>query len=189
MDEPTVISDDPRVQEHYERCLANGCSHNLAEMLALKTFPGSKGTDRSFMQGRYHKTGGAQFEALPESIRQEYMRKAERAGVNPTGKWYSGGLARFPADPMAWVDGLSDVKRVAEARGAEVSGAVDIEPPRYRDLAQPRPYQVAPDLVAARVSERLAEGDAAAVQDPERRQGLADSLARQLAGVHGTRSV
>ncbi len=29
------ISDDPKIQEHYEKCLKNGCGHKMAEMLAL----------------------------------------------------------------------------------------------------------------------------------------------------------
>lgn len=180
------ISDVEQVQAHYELCRKNGCTHALAEMLATRTFPGSKGTDRSFMQGRYHQTGGGQFANLPAADVQEYMRKASEAGVNPTGKWYSGGLARYPGDPRAWVDGLGDVKRVAEERGAEVSGAIEVSPPKYRDVAEGQPYRVADDLVQARVAEKLVQDPS--FQFPERRKELEASLRDKMAGVHGRRA-
>jgi hypothetical protein len=132
-----------------------GQSHNMAEMLATRSFPGTKGTDRAFMQGRYSETGGAQFARLPKRMGQQYVDKALAAGVNPTGKWYSGALARYPGDPKAWVDGLSDVRRVAEERGAEVSGAIEVKPPQI-ERPDPGPYQVAPDIIARRLADRLA---------------------------------
>lgn len=178
------VSDVESVQAHYELCRQNGCAHALAEMLATRTFPGTKGTDRSFMQGRMHQTGGQQFEHLPQWMGQEYVRKALAAGVNPTGKWYSGGLARFPGDPKAWVDGLSDVKRVAEERGAEVSGAIDIPAPSGQEVA-PRPYRVAPDILQARVAEAVAENPD--LGHGNKRLDLEEALTAKLAGVHGTR--
>ena len=38
------ISDDPKIQAHYEECLRNGCSHKLAEMLALRKPPRVRNT-------------------------------------------------------------------------------------------------------------------------------------------------
>jgi len=33
------ISDDEKVQSHYEECRRNGCTHKMAEMLALRRPP------------------------------------------------------------------------------------------------------------------------------------------------------
>ena len=179
------VSQDFDIQVRYWEMRLNGQSHNMAEMLATRTFPGARGTDRAFMQGRYHQTGGGQFAHLPAGSVQEYMRKAEEAGVNPTGKWYSGGLARFPGDPRAWVDGLSDVKRVAEERGAEVSGAIDVRPPTDQEVV-PRPYRVASDLVQARVAEAIADNPD--LGHGRKRLDLEEALTAKLSGVHGTRA-
>jgi hypothetical protein len=38
------VSDDPKVQAHYEECRRNGCSHKLAEMLAFRKPPRFRNT-------------------------------------------------------------------------------------------------------------------------------------------------
>ena len=104
-----------------------------------------------------------------------HVKRAEAAGVNPTGKWYSGPLARYPGDPEAWVDSLSDVRRIAERRNLNVQGAVNVVAPE--SSTPPAPYRVADDIVAGHVADRLAE-------HPDLdRADLTDSLSRSLSGL------
>lgn len=98
----------------------------MAEMLALQKPPGVTGTDRSLMQGRYN---NEQLNEMPPDHARNMVQQAKKAGVNPSGKYYFAGLAdkRGPADPMAWVDSVGDIKRVAAARNLTVRGAVEHE--------------------------------------------------------------
>ncbi len=175
------VSDVEEIQAHYELCRRNHCAHALAEMLAFRAFPGTVGTDRAFMQGRLHQTGGQQFERLPRWVGEQYVQQALAAGVNPTGKYYSGSLARYPGDPRAWIDSLGDVRRVAAERGLSVQGAVTIEPPEAPSQSEPAPYRVAPDIVQAKVAERLAEQPELA----SKREEVTYEVSKTLAGVHG----
>ena len=101
--------------------------------------PGTMGTDRAFLEG-HHNHG---FTDEPEWARQMVLNKAKEAGVVTTGKKYVGGLAdsRGPADPMAWVSDLHEVKKVCEARNMSARGALnykghDVAPPADVPLAE-----------------------------------------------------
>ena len=117
----------------YEKLLSEGYGHKWAEMCALQQPPGTSGTDRAYMQGRYN---NQQLDQMPADHASNVVTLARRAGINPSGKYYAAGLAdhRGPADPAAWVDSTGDVKRVAEARNLNVSGAVN-----HKAHAMPRP--------------------------------------------------
>ncbi len=179
--ERRVISAIPVVQAHYEECIRNGCSPTLAEVLATRSFPGVRGTDRSFMQGRH--LDGSQFEGTPPGVGRDYVAKALAAGVNPTGKFYSGPLARFPADPRAWIDSLSDVRRIAEERNLSVQGAITREATPADPLpGSSGPYRVADEIVNEHVAQRLAS-DPDAARRP--RDELRHEIATTLAGASG----
>lgn len=108
----------------YVRLRSEGQSHKWAEMCALQSPPGVKGTDRSYMQGRYN---NQQLDNMPPDHARNIVTLAKRAGINPSGKYYAASIAdgRGPADPAAWVDSTADIKRVAMARNLSVSGAVE----------------------------------------------------------------
>lgn len=110
----------------YEKLLSEGYSHKWAEMCALQQPPGVSGTDRAYMQGRYN---NQQLDSMPPDHARNIVTLAKRAGINPSGKYYASSLAdhRGPADPAAWVDSTSDVRRVAIERNLTVSGAVNIK--------------------------------------------------------------
>ena len=112
------------VQEHYREMISNDVPPRMAEMFALQSPPGVRGTDRAFMQSRYN---NEQFNEMPPDHARNMITLAKRAGINPSGKYYCAGLAdkRGPADPAAWVDSVGDVKRVAQARNLTVRGAVE----------------------------------------------------------------
>jgi hypothetical protein len=121
------------VQKHYRDMIAHGVAPRLAEMLALQQPPGLRGTDRTLMEGRLN---NQQFDAMPPDHARRMIAMAKSAGINPTGKYYSSGLAdkRGPADPRAWVDSAADVKRVAMERNLTVTGAVE-----HKGIPVPRP--------------------------------------------------
>lgn len=140
-------SDDVMLAYYKMRFL--GQSHNMAEMLATRSFPGIRGTDSTFMQGTHMQDG------LLDGVRQ---RMAAQAGVDTNGRRYISGLARFPGDPEAWVSGLSDVKRICTDRGWNCHGAFEHEAPE--PLFSPAPdVPIAEDIVYQHVSNELAAYD------------------------------
>lgn len=119
-----VVSTDPLAQARYEAMRATGQSHRFAEMAALRVFPGVM-TDSVFLEGHCN---GSQF-AGQEKIGDHYRKIAEDAGQDVKGKVYISGLAQFPGDPRAWVDGRGDVKRLCEERNWSCDGAVSHDAP------------------------------------------------------------
>ena len=138
----------PSQQAHYDECRANGCSERLAEMLALAAPPVLK-TDATF-QAKGNGLGGAQF---GPATRDYYLARARAAGVSTDGKVYEGRIARFPADPEAWVSGPSEVKAVLEARGWGCEGDIAV---KAREVPPPADVPIAEDLVEDLVEDRLA---------------------------------
>jgi hypothetical protein len=148
---------------HYDRCIANGCSPRLAELLASRTFPGVRGTDREFLRGLHA--------AEEDDTVRDYRREAEALGVSTSGKKYLSTLAIRPGDPRAWVSGLDDVRAVLAERGWGCRGAIEVEP-RLRDTPPEEAPAIAPGLIAEGVRDRLEEDPHA---DPE---AVADELTR-----------
>jgi hypothetical protein len=136
----------------YETAIKNGATPQFAEMVATQTPPGTRGTDRAFMEGRMD---GSWMNSMPRPLADRMVRQARAAGINTSGKFYMGGLAdkRGHLDPAAWVDSVGDVKRVAQQRNLEVRGIVDYTPPE-----QPPPQRVgvAPDILRENVQKELA---------------------------------
>lgn len=127
MELPYEIAAAPKsVQDHFLRMVANGQTEQFALMCALQQPPGTKGTDRAFMEGRL---SGNWLDELPKRQANWMVKEAKAAGINPTGKFYLSGIAdkRGHLDPEAWVDSVDDIKRVARARNLSVQGMVNIE--------------------------------------------------------------
>lgn len=114
--------------ERYSNAMKSGAGERFAEMVAFQQAPATHGTDRTFMEGRLD---GSWMNAMPPHMARRMVREAQAAGINTSGKFYMGGLAdkRAHLDPMAWVDSVADVKRVAQARDLEVRGIVNYTPP------------------------------------------------------------
>lgn len=121
-----IASASIEVREHYLKVLGMGYGERWAAMVALQQPPGTQGTDRAFMQGRLD---GNWMDGLPERQAKWMSQEAKSAGINISGKYYMGGLAdkRGHLDPEAWVDSVSDIKRVALKRNLNVSGIVNIQ--------------------------------------------------------------
>ncbi len=142
---PTValISDDPRIQAHYEKCLENGCTPKLAESLAFREGPALR-TDVTLLQGH---SNGNQFEKTPQ-IGNWYRHMARKAGVSTQGKVYLSSLANFPGDPRAWVSDRHDVQQLVKERGWKVNGAVNQNSQPQEEPKDHRPAGgVAPDII------------------------------------------
>lgn len=113
------VSSNFDVQVSYWKMRKNGQSHNMAEMLATRSFPGVK-TDAVFNEGKFSGDTGR---IGPQELWR--IQQAEAAGVSTTGKWYCSGLAEFPGDPTAWVSDRGDVLRVAREKNMTVHGYVE----------------------------------------------------------------
>jgi hypothetical protein len=117
----------------YLRSLEAGGTVAFATMCALQCPPGTKGTDRAFMQGRLN---NQQLDEMPVRSAQWMLKETKEAGINITGKHYVGGIAdkRGWCDPRAWVSGNDDILTVARERRLTVSGSVShdggIDPPK-----------------------------------------------------------
>jgi hypothetical protein len=109
----------------YERALPYG--EKWAEMVALQTPPGTRGTDRAFMEGRMN---NQQLDSMPARQAKYVSQEARQAGINISGKYYCGGIAdhRGWRDPKAWVSSNDDVLKVAQERRMTVAGSVNYDP-------------------------------------------------------------
>lgn len=110
-----------------------------AEMCALQVAPGTKGTDRAFMEGRMN---NQQLDSLPPRQANYMVREARQAGISISGKYYVSGIAdkRGWQDPEAWVSNNDEVLKVAKKRNLHVAGAVnhnaEVTPPKRKVLAE-----------------------------------------------------
>lgn len=111
----------------YKRSIASGATEQFAIMCALQRPPGTKGSERAFMEGRYN---NQQLDAMPLRQAKYVVKEARNAGINISGKYYVGGLAdhRGWRDPKAWVSSNDDVLKVAKERRMAVSGSVNYDP-------------------------------------------------------------
>lgn len=117
----------------YLRSLDAGGTVAFAIMCALQCPPGTKGTDRAFMQGRLN---NQQLDEMNPRSAQWMLKETKEAGINITGKHYVGGIAdkRGWKDPRAWVSGNDDILAVARDRNLTVAGSVNhdggVAPPK-----------------------------------------------------------
>ena len=139
------------VQEHYLRMIEAGQHPQFAEMCALCQPPGTKGTDRAFMEGRLH---GNWMDSMPKKVADAMIREARLAGINTTGKFFMGGIAdkRGYKDPEAWVDSAGDVLRVAKKRDLEVQGIVEYVPPQK---GPPKEVDINPRILREHVRKEM----------------------------------
>lgn len=109
----------------YKKALPYG--ERWATMVALQAPPGTKGTDRAFLEGRQN---NEQLNDMPKRQAQYVAREAREAGISISGKYYCAGIAdkRGWKDPAAWVTSNDDVLRVARKRRLHVTGSVNYDP-------------------------------------------------------------
>jgi hypothetical protein len=148
---PDIATAPHGVQQHYLKMLKDGQSPRFAEMAALQKPPGTKGTDRAFMQGRLAQEW---MNNLPKPQADRMIREASAAGINTSGRFYMGGIAdkRAHLDPEAWVDSTADVLRVAKKRDLEVHGIVDYVPPQK---GPPKEIDINPSILREHVRKEM----------------------------------
>lgn len=134
---PEIANAASHIQHFWLKMIADGQSERFATMAALQQPPGTKGTDRAFLEGKNNQEWLGD---MPKRQADYILKEAKAAGVSTAGKVYMSGLAdkRGWCDPQAWVSDVSDIKRVAKARNLQVRGIVDIdareEAPKQADL-------------------------------------------------------
>lgn len=139
---PEVVSAGRYAVERYMAAKKAGESENMAVIIAMRTPPGTRYTERAFMEGRAHNPFGSQSDLLNRVA----IADANEAGISTAGKVFMGGLAdgRMFRDPMAWVSGYDDVKRVCAMRGRSCEGAVNYRAP---DMPPTPDVPLAEDLI------------------------------------------
>jgi len=151
---PDIAAAPHHVQSHYLAMIADGQQPAFAEMCSLGMPPGTKGSERAFLEGRQN---GEWLGNMPKVQRDRMLAAARSAGVNPNGKVYFGGIAdkRGIYDPKAWISDAHDVKRVAEERGMNVEGSVNYTA-SGRHTDRDRDVPIAKDILARETArERL----------------------------------
>lgn len=119
--------------------LSSEYGHRWAEMVVLRQPPGLKGVDRTLMEGRYN---GEWLNEMRPDMASKIVREAKAAGISPSGRFYCSSIAdeRAHCDPAAWIDSAADIKKVAEQRNLNVTGAVthrrvDLPPPELKPVS------------------------------------------------------
>lgn len=113
------------------------------EMLNARQPPGTKGTDRAFLQDRHDECG---FTEGPEWLKNMVVERAHAAGIKTYGKVYAPGLCNSlgPQDPRAWISDTHEFRKVAEERNLTCQGAVEH---KGREVEPPKDVQLAPHLL------------------------------------------
>lgn len=122
---PEILAAGERALNLYEKALPYG--EKWAAMVALQQPPGTKGTDRAFLEGRQN---NEQLDEMPRRQAEYVAREARQAGISIAGKYYCAGIAdkRGWKDPEAWVSSNDDVLKVAQKRRLHVTGNVNYDP-------------------------------------------------------------
>lgn len=177
------ISGDPQfdgsssARSSYVQCRKNGCSVNMAKMLALQQPPTDK-SDRRFLCDLSPRKQGNKQELAREL---KYRKQAERAGISHTGSVYLSALAdkRQGADPGAWISSRSDLQRVAQERRLKISGAVECDYTDQTVMEMPD-IGVSPKLVEEEV--RKIESRSAEPLTPKKRNMLREQVFEKRKG-------
>jgi hypothetical protein len=148
---PEIAASSAEVRSHYAAMIAQGLSETWAIMCALQQPPGTRGTDRAFMQGRY---ANEWMQHQPEALTRRMLGDAKKAGINTSGKFFMGGIAdrRGHCDPEAWVDSTADILRVAKKRDLEVHGIVEYVPPQK---GPPKEIDINPRILREHVRKEM----------------------------------
>lgn len=120
----------------------------MAELLQARQAPGTKNTDRAFLEGM----SSGLTHGIDPMFAEQYYARARKAGINPTGKVFISQLGRAE-DPLAWVSDLSDVKKacIAKGHGCEPLGIKPVEKDPGPDI--PLAADIVDDLAERRMEE------------------------------------
>ena len=122
---PPELEEASRDQQlHYVKMVEDGQTEQFAVMCALQQPPGTRGTDRSFMEGKLNQEW---LNDMPRFQSERILREAKAAGISTTGRFYMSGLSdkRGHCDPLAWVSTTGEIKKVAQLRNLNVTGIIE----------------------------------------------------------------
>jgi hypothetical protein len=140
---PPELTHAPKYQQdHYLSMMSDGQSEQFAIMCSLQQPPGTKGTERAFMQGRYN---GEWLNDMPAHQAKYMLAEAKAAGISTNGRYYCSGIANKLGwcDERAWIEDSGDMLKVAKERNLEVKGSVNYTPPER----EPERKSLAKDVV------------------------------------------
>jgi hypothetical protein len=148
-----IVRLGPDAMRIYTTAIANGGTPAFAEMCATQTPPGTRGTDRTMMEGRL---AGQDLDTLPKRQADRIVREARAAGISIAGKTYMSGIANKKGhlDPRAWVSSVAEVKQVCRERGLSIRGCVNYDAP---ETAPPKRVALNPKLERRLIKQEMAE--------------------------------
>lgn len=149
--------------DEYDALIRKGNTPQFASMIAMRAPPGTGGSEQAFWSGKDDKRRSHGLADMPRDMAEAMLAKAKRAGIDVQGKWYMGGLAdhRGPGDPDAWINDISDIKRVARKRNLTVEGIVNIQGER---MPPPPDKPLSERLIRESIGEMVAENPALATK-------------------------
>lgn len=140
----------------FDEIVAKGETAQWAAMCAMRSPPGSRYTERAFLQDM-----NSGVDKMNHIVRDHTYEMARRAGISTQGKVHKPGLG--PAsDPGAWVSSMDDVLAVAKARNLTISGAVNHK--AVERIGQQKKVSLAPDLIKRYRREYLKQDPALAAK-------------------------
>ncbi len=141
-------------QAIYDEAITNGASPLFADMLAHQQAPGTKGTDRAFLEGRFNNN---EIGSMMPWMQQGFKKKLDDAGVSAAGKVYMSSLVRKevgPGDPFAYVSDLAEAKAKCLSLGRDGWGIATVKAPEK----PPTPdIPLAEDIVMEQVAREVAK--------------------------------
>lgn len=149
-------------QTIYDQAIANGASPIFADMLAHQQPPGTKGTDRAFLEGKLNNNDIGE---MPGWMQQRFKEQIKQSGENVTGKVYVSALARKkrdvqpgetwgPGDTYAYVSDVSELRAKAQSLGLEGDGIIKTRAP---DRPPTPDVPLAEDLVRNQMAMEIAK--------------------------------
>lgn len=169
-----IDGDEPRPLTEAEQ---RAGAARTAEMIRARTPPGTRGTEKAYMEGRGVHTTGLEGLVDPGA----FIDNARRAGVNTSGKYYERQLASYFGDPNGWVSGLDEVVDKCKAQNRSCEGARTVKAAEGPPVVVPR---LDDELVAECMTEELMKDPGQAANMAELREKVIDKHGSKPAVQH-----
>jgi hypothetical protein len=163
------------VEDLFDEIVSKGETAQFAAMCAMRQPPGSRYTERAFMQDMNQSMDG-----MSDYVRKHVYEQAAKAGISTQGKVHKASIGP-PSDPGAWVGSMDDVLAVAKARNLSVSGAV-----KHDAVATPpakKKPKLAPDLVK-RYRKAYLDQDPALAERVRKNKSASRELNERIVATH-----
>lgn len=164
--------------------IISGESPRFAEMCALRSPPGLKGTDSQNFAG----VSSDPFPNMPVQLKNYYAKYFKDRGVDINGKVYKGGLVRkgfggIRPDPEAMVGSTSDVRDVIRRNNWSSDGmvkeqSIEIDAPSFLDSD----YKVSDDILNERTAQEVIDNHGGRIKKKDYTD-LREKVRTKLQGV------